>query len=119
VAAVDGPWFSVISAPPCDTITINFLKKLLNVIANYDRSWVECLGPSIGDRNWTLRSALSGTIDFVRPNEKICGNFPRFTDLVDHFDCERTSARENFGRTRARAEEFGKLALARPKSSMA
>jgi hypothetical protein len=62
----------------------------------------------------TRRRLLSRAIDPVRPNEKVGWNFPCFTKLVDHVYRERASASENFGRTRARAQEFGKLALCVP-----
>ena len=63
-------------------------------------------------RGVNAQAALS--IDLIRSDEEISRNFPRLTDLVDHVDSERASARENLGRTRARAQELGKLALGVP-----
>ena len=56
----------------------------------------------------------SGAFNFVRANEKVSRNFPRFTDFVDHLDRKRTPARENFRSTRAGAEEFGEFGLSVP-----
>src|SRR5215831_16869577 len=63
--------------------------------------------PAGGDRP----AHLSGSFNLVRPNEQISRNFPRFADLVNHVDRQRTPARENFGSTGARAQERGQLGL--------
>src|SRR5271156_5289549 len=47
----------------------------------------------------------------ARLHKQISGNLPRFADLVDHLDRQRTAAIEQFGCARSGAQQFGKLGL--------
>src|SRR5438876_11001675 len=52
-----------------------------------------------------------GAFGLVGTNQKVSRDFPRFADLVNHLDRERSPTRKNLRRTRARAQKFSQLGL--------
>src|SRR5882724_3808367 len=56
-------------------------------------------------------SRSGGSLDLVGTNQKISRNLPRFADLVNHLDRERSPARKNLRRARARVQKFCQLGL--------
>src|SRR5215218_4859887 len=69
------------------------------------------VGGAVSDRAACWRRRSGGSFDLVGTNQKVSRNFPRFTDPVNHLDCERSSSRKNLGGTRARAEKFCQFGL--------
>jgi hypothetical protein len=87
--------------------------KEITLVPAPERPPVECWRwPDRGGPRLERRSR--NPADRVRANQKLSRNFPRFADLVDHFNGERAPARENFRCARPRSQELAELGLGVP-----